>query len=466
MGHVKVAYLSIVSCIILFLTGCARQPAVSLTPTPDRIASELTVTNTPIPVSALPTPAPPATVSAPMATPTTGGETDLTLALDLGPFDMEESHCGVQLPVMAPPAPATEQAINVTAALTSIPDVARPAVEYMLSNPEHVALAAYEVGRESEGIYLNPDRPVPLASVVKVLHLVAYARAVQLREVDPAAVVPLADVERYYLPNSDLGAHPRAVATLVEEERVFGNPPSILLEDVPRMMMEFSSNAATDYLHMLLGQERIEQTALNLGMRHQTAPCPFLGQFLLMGRRDDGLGPVRALIEEPDAYSREVMALTEQYSLDATFRAELEAWQERDRRPSLEAQRLFSEYLNAHGSAREYANLMAQIGLNTLGPWEESVRIRRYMEWPTHFVDNQAQLAWLGYKGGSLPGVLTVAYYAQPWDAPQPVVVALFFHNLPTDTYRQWRRTLPHDELARWLLREREATPAIHALLN
>lgn len=466
MGHVKVAYLSIVSCIVLLLTGCARQPAISPMSTLDGPRSASTATTTPIPVSALPTPEPPATVGAATAMPTEGDETDLTMALDLGPFDIDESHCGVQLPVMAPPAPATEQAINVTAALTSIPDVARPAVEYILSNPEHVALAAYEIGRESEGIYLNADRPVPLASVVKVLHLVAYARAVQLGEIDPAAVVPLADVERYYLPNSDLGAHPRAVATLVEEERVFGSPPSVHLEDVPRMMMEFSSNAATDYLHMLLGQERIEETALALGMSQQTAPCPFLGQFLLMGRRDDGLTPVQTLIEEPSAYSREVMALTEQYSQDSAFRAELRAWQGRDRRPSLEAQQLFSEYLNAHGSAREYANLMAQIALNTLGPWEESVRIRRYMEWPTHFTDNQERLAWLGYKGGSLPGVMTVAYYAQPWDTPQPVVVALFFHNLPTDTYRQWRRTLPHDELARWLLREREATPAIHALLN
>lgn len=468
MGNLRITRLSILACIILFLSGCARQPAPppAETPTGPRSAPTGAPTHTPAPISALPTPQPPPTVGAATATPAEAVLSEPHIAANLGPFDIAESHCGVHLPVMAPQDPVTEQAINVTAALTSIPDEARPAVEYMLSNPQNVALAAYEVGRESEGLYLNPDRPVPLASVVKVLHLVAYAHAVQLGELDSAMIVPLSEIERYYLPNSDLGAHPRAVATLAEEERIFGDPPSVLLEDVPRMMMEFSSNAATDYLHMLLGQERLEQTALDLGMRRQTAPCPFLGQFLLMGRRDEGPGPVQTLIEDPRTYSRDVMALTEQYSQDDAFQNELRPWQGRDRRPSLEAQRLFSEYLNAHGSAREYANLMAQIALNTLGPWEESVRVRRYMEWPTHFTDNQEQLAWLGYKGGSLPGVLTVAYYAQPWDAAQPVVVALFFHNLPTDTYRQWRRTLPHDELARWLLREREATPAIHALFN
>lgn len=470
MGNRKVSYLLIVisASLLLLLAGCARQPSLSPTETPQQLplADTSTPERTPLAISELPTPEPPPTILAPTATPTETLQIEPHMMGELGPFDIAESHCGVHLPVMAPPDPAIEQVINVPAALTAIPDEARPAVEYMLANPQNVALAAFEVGRESEGLYLNPDRPVPLASVVKVLHLVAYAHAVQLGELDPATVVPLAELERYYLPNSDLGAHPRAVATLVEEERVFGNPPSILLEDVPRMMMEFSSNAATDYLHMLLGQERIEQTALNLGMRHQTAPCPFLGQFLLMGRRDEGLAPVEALIAAPQTYSRDVIALTEQYIQDNAFRNELRPWQGRDRRPSLQAQQLFSEYLNAHGTAREYANLMAQIALNTLGPWEESVRIRRYMEWPTHFEDNQQQLAWLGYKGGSLPGVLTVAYYAQPWDAAQPVVVALFFHNLPTDTYREWRRSLPHDELARWLLREREATPAIHALLN
>jgi hypothetical protein len=109
---------------------------------------------------------------------------------------------------------------------------------------------------------------------------------------------------------------------------------------------------------------------------------------------------------------------------------------------------------------------MARIATNQVGPWEQNVRIRRYLEWPTHIPANQEQLAWLGYKGGTLPGTLTVVYYAQPWDRAQPVVVALFFHNLPTDIYRQWRRSLPHDELARWLLRDRQAIPLMDRLID
>ncbi len=386
----------------------------------------------------------------------------------IGPFSLEGDYCGMQLPLLIEPLLELTAPLPPASAanLNQIPEEARPAVEYMLANPQHVGLAAFEIGREAEGFYLNADNALPLASVVKVIHLAAYARAVQNGELDPATLVPLADLERYYLANSDLGAHPRAVAALAAEERVLGQPPAVMLEDVPRMMMEFSSNAATDYLHMLLGQERIEATAVALGLQQQTAPCPFLGQFLLMGRRADGVAPVVDLLADPQRFAREVLAITEQYSSDSLLRSQSGAWTVRENRPSIEAQQLFSERLNAHGSARDYANLMAQIALNNMGPWEESVRVRRYMEWPTHFPDNQQQLAWLGYKGGSLPGVLTVAYYAQPWNTLQPVVVALFFHELPTEVYRDWRRSLPHDELARWILREREAIPLLQSLLH
>ncbi|MEZ4517743.1 MAG: hypothetical protein R3C44_13260 [Chloroflexota bacterium] len=71
----------------------------------------------------------------------------------------------------------------------------------------------------------------------------------------------------------------------------------------------------------------------------------------------------------------------------------------------------------------------------------------------------------MGYKNGSLPGVLTTAYYAYRWDDSAPVVVVLFYRELPQQTYRQWRRSLTHDELARWLLSDPQAIPLLQAAL-
>lgn len=451
--------------LLLFalLAACVEAPVAPLTPATSR-------TDATVPASG-PTATSPTTVI-PVATTTkvaaraqdTATPAPTATRPPLPPLAGGAARCGILLPIL-PPAlvPETTQLPAAgSVALEAVPQAARPAVLQMLSEPGSVGLVVYELGREQEGVYLNPDYPFPLASVVKLVHLIAYAEAVQNGELDPEQPVLLDDLDSFYLANSDLRAHPDAIADLRAEGRVSGDPPAVRLGDIPRMMMQYSSNAATDYLHLLLGQERLEATIVALGMSSHTAPCPFLGQFLLM---NEGDAAALDYSENPEHYASDVMAATLAYSNgDATGTSR--AWRGRSQRPEIATQAVYSELFNAHASARDYAMLMGMIADNQLGPWEQNVRIRSYLEWPTAFSANQPALAWLGYKGGSLPGVLTSAYYAQPWDRARPVVVALFFHDLPITTYRQWRRTLPNDELARWLLYDREAIGTLRSILS
>ena len=60
-------------------------------------------------------------------------------------------------------------------------------------------------------IELNDDRAFGVASVHKVLILSAYARAVVAGRLDPAERVAVADIERWYWPGTDGGAHPAAL---------------------------------------------------------------------------------------------------------------------------------------------------------------------------------------------------------------------------------------------------------------
>lgn len=464
MSRIRFALLG----IVLLLAGCGERALPGLPP------ATTMVTLTPARPEAAPAtgvatekPASPATVPAePTATTVARQTPEPDPNPDPGPYRGpfpagEEARCGVLLPVLPAPNTVETQSLDGIQSLEAIPEAARPALARILEAPETAGLAAYEIGQEETGLFLNAQAPMPLASVVKIIHLIAYAEAVQAGELDPQMPVPLAELEQYYLRNSDLNAHPEAVEALRAESLVSGDPSSVPLEMVPRMMIEFSSNAATDYLHQLLGQKRLEETILDLGLSSHTAPCPFLGQFLLMGT-GEAIAEVEGYLDDPASYSRDVWAATEAYVAGESATS---GWRGRERRPSLETQAYFSEKLNAQASAGDYAALMAQIAENELGPWEQSVRIRRYLEWPTFFDVNQRTLAWLGYKGGSLPGILTVAYYAQPWDAARPVVVVLFFRDLPLSTFRQWRRNLPHDELARWLLYEREAIPLVREML-
>lgn len=458
--------------IVLLLGGCERPSTTNASlPAPPTSTDSHNPTPTLAPTStprqkttgvSSPTPQPTPPPAAPTVTPTPF-------------FSGTLAHtCGQLLPIMPQERPVITALNPDSTALASLraqmPAAAMPALVQLLAEPENVGLAAYRVGQEINGAYLNADVPMPLASVVKVVHLVAYAEAVAAGELEPLTTVPIADIEAYYQPGLDLGSHLRSVNELAERGRTFGDPPNVLLEEVPGMMMRYSSNAATDYLHMLLGQRRIEETAVALNLTSQTAPCPFLGQFLAMGNftreNVDDRTAVTQLMANPEEYGRVVMELTLAYASSTEFRAEQQAWRSSTRRPNGQTQRTFTENLNAHGTAQEYADLMAQIALNGLGNPDSSYLTRRYLEWPMQFPANQALFTNLGFKNGSLPGVLTTVYYAYPLNDATPIVVALFFHNLDGSTYRAWRSNQAHDELARWLLYDPQAIPILRAVLQ
>jgi hypothetical protein len=243
-----------------------------------------------------------------------------------------------------------------------------------------------------------------------------------------------------------------------------------LLEDVPWMMVRHSSNAAADYLQMRLGQAAIEATAVSLGLTAQTAPCTWLGQFMAMANHTragvDDRQALEAYLADPDSYGADVTLLTDAFVQDEAFRQAENEWHRDKRRPSVNTQRFFSHNLNAHGTANEYAALMARLAQNGLSNGDSSFLARRYLEWPMVFPDNQELFSNLGYKNGSLPGILTTVYYAYPLGETTPVVVVLFYKDLPQRTSRQWRYRLPHDELARWLLADPQAIPALRRLIS
>jgi D-alanyl-D-alanine carboxypeptidase len=468
--------------LLIGLAGCRPAPAgptavAQIATPPNQNAPE------PEPATAVPSPTAAATASATAALPaapaaTTGSAAAPTATAQpeptpaaAPPLPASGMQCGLMLPLVSPPnAPPTTVIHGRLDPTLNIPENARPALTYLLENPADVGLVAYRVGAEAGGIYLNPDTPMPLASVAKIIHLVAYAQAVVDGRLNPADWVPVTELDRYYLQGSDLRSHPQAIQELRSRGLVSSSPQAAPMEELPWMMMRNSSNAATDYLHLLLGQRVIEETAVALGLTNQTAPCPFLGQFLTISnhtRLEDNEAAIQALIADPAVYGQLVMDLTLAYSEDAAFREAEGRWYQRARRPSWAAQSLFSENLSAQGSARDYADLLAAIAQNQIDDPYTSFLIRRNLEWPLEIYPINQELFYnVGYKNGSLPGILNSAYYAAPRNGGGLVVVTLFYRNLPEAIYQDWRRNLYHDDLARWLLTDPQAIPALRAVLS
>lgn len=454
----------IMLCLLIGLAGCERPspsaeivaidaPVIMTSPPPD---------SNPVPLTATP---PLANTAVPTATPTAT------------PFYTGQTSpaCGQQLPLLPENKTAVTTSLAPSAAAVAqlraiVPVEAWPAVQQMLDSPDSVGLVLYQAGNEANGVYLNAERAMPLASVSKLIHLVAYSERVASGELNPEELVPVETLDAYYLPNFDLGAHERALAELEESGRLVGVPPAVRLDDVVWMMVRHSSNAATDYLHNRLGQGAIEETAVWLNLAEQTAPCPFIGQFLAMGNHTrQGISDQTAVEQyqqNPALYGEEVMLLADAYINDPAFRAAEQAWRWRDRGPTGQTQRLFSHALNTHATPLAYANLMNRLAQNGLSSGESSFVARRQLEWPMRFATNQERFTNLGYKNGSLPGILTTVYYAYRPGETAPLIIALFFQDLPGQTYRQWRFSLPHDEFARWALAEPAALPALRAVLG
>jgi beta-lactamase class A len=464
----KLALLMI--CLLGLLAACERPsatettlaqlPANAVANTAAVEAATPTLASTVVPIFA-----PTATATAVLATPTT---TPFLPATSL-------PACGQLLPILPQNNAPSVTSLSpdpelLTAVSTTLPEAARPAWEYLLENPGSVGLVAYRVGDETNGIYHNADVQMPLASVVKIIHLVAYVEAVAAGQLDPTSYVTVGTLDSYYLPGYDLGSHSRALAELEAASLLLPSPDRVRLEDVPWMMIRYSANAATDYLHMLLGQTALEATAVSLNLTQQTAPCTFLGQFLAMSNQSrqgqSDRAAIQAYLDNPTSYGAEVVQLAEAYTSDPDFREAEQTWHEEERRPSSQDQRFFSHNLNAHGTPREYAALMARIAQNGLSNPESSFQARRYLEWPMIFPANQERFSNLGYKNGSMPGILNTAYYAYPIGEVTPTVVILFFRDLPGETYRTWRNNLAHDELARWLLDNPAAVSLLRTALT
>lgn len=388
--------------------------------------------------------------------------------------------CGVLLPPLPGRPVPTETSMTADEAAIAelrawVPAVAWPALERLFDAPDTVGLVAYQAGQAANGVYWNAAAPMPIASVAKVINVIGYAEAIASGALNPAEPVSLAELERYYLPRFDLGAHRRAVSQATLEGRVFGEAdPAVTLDDVAWMMTRFSSNAASDYLQSRLGQARIEALVTELGLTNHTAPCPFLGQFLMMANHTrGGVSDVATLAGYADNaatgaadYGRDLASLAQVYSADEIFREEEVAWRSVTRRPTIATQRAYAEEFAPQGTAQGYADLMARLAQNGLQTADSSFQTRRILEWPMQaFPVNLEHFSNLGYKNGSLPGVLATVYYAYRWNDPAPVVVALFYRDLPQQTYRAWRDDLPHDEFARWLLIEPDAIDLLRNVL-
>ncbi|MFP7370247.1 serine hydrolase [Bacillus safensis] len=128
---------------------------------------------------------------------------------------------------------------------------------------------------ENEDVLLewNANQKTPLASTVKLVVLFHFVKAVSSGDIKLDEKVALADIERFYIDRTDAGAH-----TYWLEVNAFSEHATLL--DVAKGMMQFSSNACTDYLIDLLDLEKINNRMKQAGLTEHDELMPLTPKLL------------------------------------------------------------------------------------------------------------------------------------------------------------------------------------------
>jgi hypothetical protein len=261
----------------------------------------------------------------------------------------------------------------------------------------------------------DADQLTPLASTMKILILEQAAREIADGRLSAGRMVSLSAIASTYLPGTDGGAHPAAIATartrgwIVRGQISFGH--------VLYLMIWFSDNAATDTVMRLVDISQLDALARRLGQDPPLAPGGLFASWTDMsGIPAD---PHRGV-----AYDREVQALAIKLHDDSRFRAQIAS---AVRELSIAAQARLTARLAPRGTPAAYARVMSAI--LTGGSRADQIA-KQVLEWP--FLLNpqlKRSFAVVAEKGGDLPGVLTVVEGDQ-LKQHQGYITALFFHGI------------------------------------
>ena len=235
---------------------------------------------------------------------------------------------------------------------------------------------------------------------MKIIVLAAYADAVANGELDPNERVVVTDWELYYLPMTDGDAHLMGLKSLGIEADNLGfardRELTASLDDLAQLMIYYSENAATDYLIMRLGTEKMATVMQQAGLEHHTSIGLTLGVALAAFSHENpsfSTSPVQRLMaEEPVAQAEYMNRLVELYTSDPRWRADQIGFM-----TSLSTRNLNSEEVWANqvmfaqllprGTAREYAQMMAKVASGNLISAEVSEIMQKKLEkvpsdWP------------------------------------------------------------------------------------
>lgn len=267
----------------------------------------------------------------------------------------------------------------------------------------------------------NIDKMMPLASTLKIIVALEYAKRAAIGRIDPDELISFDQLDNFYIPKTDGGAHMawfKAIRREIEDGQ-------IKLRIVVKGMLEFSSNANTEFLCHKLGLENINKCMVDLGMKDFT-PIYHLVSSLFIGSH-----------LFPNLEGEELVLALENLSMDEYISATNDIHQRLINdleyknsyvESGFDIQKVWSDRLPT-STVSEYVELMHKLNTKSYFPAEVHQYLDEVIE---TIMENPANKTWLkhaGMKGGSTAFALSKALYATDIEG-NTTELAYFFNNL------------------------------------
>lgn len=295
-------------------------------------------------------------------------------------------------------------------------------LDFIVKNKARASL--YLVQNDTVLAHLNENKLMPLASTVKMMVAIEFAKQAAQNVVHAEDYVALQELDKYYLANTDGGAHPNWIT--YEKQLGHIKNDSIKLIDVARGMIIFSSNANTEYLMDLLGFDNVKNNIQLFGIKQHTAIYPLVASLFMYQNpknknEDNILKGIKKLSDQE--YSRYIYDMHNALKFSPALKAKF-----RPQDLTMKMQKEWSDRLPA-STTKEYARI-GKI-LNNRKYFDETTYgiISEVLE---SVMENPANRKWLkhaGMKGGSTAWVLTKAVYGTTQNDIK-IELAYFFNEL------------------------------------
>lgn len=254
---------------------------------------------------------------------------------------------------------------------------------------------------------LHPDRLMPLASTMKIMVAIEFSKQAAHHVFNPASKVALTELDRYYLPNTDGGAHNAWINALKQEKKLEGD--SVSLMDAAKGMILFSSNANTEFLMDLLGLENINNNYGLMGVKDFT-PLYYYVSALMLYQNPKQLkeGKILKQIRELGTanYIKAAAMIHNQLKNNPDYKAHF-----RQQDLTMAFQKEWSDKL-PQSTVRAYTHIAEIINNRKIYNAETYHVLSQILE---TVMENPANRQWLdhaGMNGGSTMTILTKTVYA------------------------------------------------------